>query len=605
MSLSPDDRIILAAALRPPDGCRVEVAVGTTYSLNLNALLLAPLSFALSDSTDPDDLAVSDPVRLLDAALGYLDVTTVFCEAGGIHVPAKYRSILALAEDGTLEVAQPDGNIFHPKIWALRFVAEDGTKRHRLIVLSRNLTLDTSWDTALVLDEDTAGVIDAAPAADFIRRLPDLAIRGTPAERREQINSLANGLGRVRFAAPPPFTGGELLPMGLPTGPVWPFPDRARRVLAISPFLTPPAIQSLGRVSGDKVLVSRAESLDMIGRKQLRGWQSMVLQPQADNADGPDEEETVSARFETRSGLHAKTYILDLPGSVSQVVTGSANLTSEVWGSGVEFSVSLTGPTRECGVKAVLGSDRNAPGLGNLLEPYEPDSDEAVDDELRASRDSLDRFHRQLALALPQLHCDMIDDDRVRVRLNMTVPDDAPGTTTIWLASLSGDAQRQPLADGAEWIIAPTNLTPFIAFETIIGSGEQRVVARCVIKTDLVGEIPDRRRDAIFSIVRSKADVLRYLAFLLGDSTLDLAQLSENAPGNETSPTEAATSAMSFQLALLEPLVRAAGRDEHTLARVAAVVAELREHPDGVDLIPEGFDELWDVVWQVHQEVIR
>ena len=38
-----------------------------------------------------------------------------------------------------------------------------------------------------------------------------------------------------------------------------------------------------------------------------------------------------------REGLHAKTYVLDLPGGVSQVVTGSANLTSSPWGGNVEF----------------------------------------------------------------------------------------------------------------------------------------------------------------------------------------------------------------------------------------------------------------------------
>ena len=58
----------------------------------------------------------------------------------------------------------------------------------------------------------------------------------------------------------------------------------------------------------------------------------------------------------------------------------------------------------------------------------------------------------------------------------------------------------------------------------------------------------------------------------------------------------------SADVALFEPLVRATGRDEDALARVASLVEELRELPNGHELVPDGFDELWDVVWQVHQE---
>jgi hypothetical protein len=60
--------------------------------------------------------------------------------------------------------------------------------------------------------------------------------------------------------------------------------------------------------------------------------------------------------------------------------------------------------------------------------------------------------------------------------------------------------------------------------------------------------------------------------------------------------------ATTVEIALLEPLVRATGRDQDALARVASLVDELRRLPNGAQLVPDGFDELWDVVWRVHQE---
>ena len=44
--LDPDDRHLLVDALKPPPGMVLDVAVGTTFTLDLQALLLAPVSFA-------------------------------------------------------------------------------------------------------------------------------------------------------------------------------------------------------------------------------------------------------------------------------------------------------------------------------------------------------------------------------------------------------------------------------------------------------------------------------------------------------------------------------------------------------------------------------
>src|SRR5699024_12716825 len=60
MSLTPETRVLLTHALRPPAGHHVATAVGTTYSLDLTALLLAPMSFALFDQYDQIGRATSE-----------------------------------------------------------------------------------------------------------------------------------------------------------------------------------------------------------------------------------------------------------------------------------------------------------------------------------------------------------------------------------------------------------------------------------------------------------------------------------------------------------------------------------------------------------------
>src|SRR5437764_1178797 len=52
--LGPHDRRLLLDAVRPPEGYVLDFAVGTTYSLDLLALLTAPLAFTLLDCQDAD-----------------------------------------------------------------------------------------------------------------------------------------------------------------------------------------------------------------------------------------------------------------------------------------------------------------------------------------------------------------------------------------------------------------------------------------------------------------------------------------------------------------------------------------------------------------------
>ena len=607
MTLTPETRVLLTDALRPPAGYRVEVAVGTTYSLNLTALLLAPLSFALFDQGNADELGAVDPIRLLEAVRRYADHTTVFCQAGSIHVPSRYRSILTFVEDSVLE-AMPfhEEAIFHPKVWALRFVDQGDNRIHRVIILSRNMTLDRSWDTALVLDEERDGAIDAAPAGDFVRDLPMLALRPLSTERAAEIGELASSLSVVRLAAPSPFTSGKLLPIGVTDDRVWPFPDHGKRLLAISPFLTKPALSAISKITTDRTIVSRAESLELVGAKLLEGWNVNVLQRLAEVDPGNDLDDvsapTPNGFMESNDGLHAKTFVIDLGGGQSTIVTGSANLTSETWGTSVEFDAVLTGPTSACGVEAVLNGSPEAPGLSRILEEYSITDEEGTTDAAIETSYALEHFHQQLAAHEPNLHITSVADDRVTATLTLTIPSDPPGVTKIWLASLPGEIHSQPLGQILTWTIAPINITPFIAVETTYGEGAAKVTRRCVLKASLSGVIDGRRQDAVFSILRSKEDVLRYLVFLLGDPSYDalFAQLagvdSERFAGSDR------PGLTSADVALFEPLVRATGRDEDALARVASLVEDLRELPNGHELVPDGFDELWDVVWQVHQE---
>jgi hypothetical protein len=71
----------------------------------------------------------------------------------------------------------------------------------------------------------------------------------------------------------------------------------------------------------------------------------------------------------------------------------------------------------------------------------------------------------------------------------------------------------------------------------------------------------------------------------------------------EDSSGDSASNKQSSQLAyfsqnLMEELVRAYSRNPDKLDRVAQMVEELKRTEDGRKVLPEGFEQIWQVIWE-------
>ena len=141
----PGQRRLLHDTLRPPEGYRFDCAVGTTFTLDLLALLSVPLAFTFRDPEDGDGQLASDPLALLESARRHASRTVLFCHGGQTGVPRPGQSALAFLEQSVVTALPPARNgaqgVFHPKIWALRYQADGMPTRYRLVCQSRNVTL--------------------------------------------------------------------------------------------------------------------------------------------------------------------------------------------------------------------------------------------------------------------------------------------------------------------------------------------------------------------------------------------------------------------------------------------------------------------------------
>jgi len=609
--LAPEDRRLLTDSFRPPDGYELSWAVGTTFTLDLPMLLAAPLSFALFDLEGGDREQGPDPLAMFESLRRYAARMAIFCQAGQIRVPPPDQPLYAYLEGCVFQARAPARHaLFHPKVWLLRFESIGAPAWYRLICMTRNLTPDRSWDAAVMLEgEVLQGRVRAFsqnhPLGDFVGALPSLAAPPLPPAVRAEVSRMAKEVRRVRWHLPEGFTRARFWPLGIPQHNRYPFETRIERLLIISPFLSAKALSELAEGGkGDDVLVSRLEALQELGPKDLRGFGRIFAFNDTAYLDLADEQAASPADL---AGLHAKIYVGDA-GWKAHVWVGSANATEIAFGGNVEFLVELEGKKSKFGIDALFREAKGTVGFANLLVPYQPRKAIPPDDTEERLRLRLDETRRVLAEAGLVAWVEALDGEKFAVRLTRGRVRRLrlPPKVTVWCWPIRvSETFAQPLLEDREPIatfeLTLEELTSFFAFRMdTVEKGHQRI-ERFTLNLTLEGAPPDRHQRILRSILKDRDRLVRFLLFLLADGDaehiLEVGAQRVGQDGQESPDSPAGW------LPLFEALVRALDRNPATLDRVAAVIDDLKQSPEGRSLIPEGFDTIWEPIWEARRQL--
>lgn len=607
--LKPGDRRVLLEALRPPQGYRVDRALAATYSLDLLALLVAPLSFSLFDrlvdrSTEAD--GDRDPIgatALLQAVRVHAEQLTVFCQAGAIVRPARYRQLLTYLEGSVVEVGAPGGGVFHPKVWIQRLTG-DGPVLYRLLVGSRNLTFDRSWDTLLVLEGElrdrTNAIAMNHPLGDFVESLPDMAIRSVSSGLKKEVARIAGEIRRVQFEPPVGFDEIRFWPLGLEGKARAPFEgQRIDRMLVASPFVAADTLKDLSATGGGHVLVSRPEELAKLPPSSVASFDEVLV---LNEGAEPELDDFLSADTAAR-GLHAKLYVAD-QGRRACLWTGSANAAHAAFHHNVEMLVQLGGKKGDVGVDAVLGQDGGAVSLRALLVPFSPaevpSQPNPIDELLE------ERLHRlKLAVARRPWHAkvtrDAGDRETYTVLLDSRgapVPLDGGVTIRCWPITLSPDHAADPALspESTSVMFAGCSfqaLTSFFAFSLRAEEQGRAQETVFLVNAPLDGAPDDRRARVLLAMLDDPAKVMRFLRLLLAlDAAAGIEDLLGLTDGADTA-APAARWGRGGETPLLEALLRALDHDPRRLEEFDRTVSELRAAPGGAALLPQDLDAIW------------
>jgi hypothetical protein len=592
--LAPDDRALLLDALRAPAGARLERAVGTTFTLDLETALTVPLAFAgHSLRSSPDPVAVMESLRSTSSRLD------IFCQAGAVVADRWPSDLVALLEPVVHEVPRPrPGHLFHPKVWAMHFSDEEGNDFFRVLVLSRNLTSDRSWDVLLRLDGEPARTInrDNEGLVRFISALPVMAKTALEMERRDAIKHLADHLRRVEWDIPEGATAVRFWPFGL-RGSRRPDLDDlflGYRHLVMSPFITPGGIDAVVRpmpAGSDVTIISRPEQLDGLPVGVLNDCSVHVISPLAGLED-VGEDASSSEGGAPFGALHAKVVVVE-KNNRARLFLGSANATDAAYGGNVELLCELEGGPSKLGVALLMGD--KVPFRG-LLEPYVSPASPVTDDAAEAGR-KLDAHLVDLAqlnfLVVATPHESLWQP---AISTRETIPA-APHDATVWIAPFNRAAERVSLVSGSALDVSlnprpGTELTPFLLLTARASVAGRSLERSTVVRAALVGGPSDRLDEILVRQIDTPEKFLRLLFLLLG--------FGHGAPGVELGTGLETGDGGAWHQAdasgIFEVLVRALAIDPSSIDRLDEIVSRLGERPEGRDVLPAGWGDMWSTV---------
>lgn len=593
--LQPTNRLTLIDAMRPPAAYRLESAMAVTYTLDLRALLAAPAAMALTESAGTaSDGSPYEPIELLHALRTHADKITVFSQVGEIALPPS-RRVFAFLERTVLPVEAPLGGIVHPKVWVLRYEAAGGStrgqrpeQRLRVLVASRNLTFDASWDTVVRLDEAAdSGEALLGPVRELFEGLVANVVGSVSTGHRDRVRSLSASLETTRFALPIGVDKMRTHVLGLSRKPC-PLPRAAERSLIISPFVSDEFFTRV-RPAPVSELVSRPESLDLLQPGTLDEVASVYAFDDGSTPDVEADQEGTSKEDPGRPlvGLHAKVFAFE-KGNRARLFLGSANATHAAFSRNVEILVELVGPASVLGIDRLCDGTEDEPGLRVLFHPYSgPDMSGDKDEDLSL----VQARHAIARLPFEGLVEESGSEWAVTYRSSHPMPE--LDGTEIYCWPLATAGHRKQVAAGepfqASFETSLETISGFLAFELV---NDESTLTRFIVPVPLVGVPDHRERFLLRALVGNAERFLRYLLALL-DEDWEQTDLLDSV--DKLSEDGAAEGSDPISLPVLEKLLRTMRRDPGKLAGLHPLVSDLADD----DALPPGFAELWAMVHDV------
>lgn len=598
--LNPNnDRLDYGQIIAPPADYNLDFAIGTTYSLDLDALVGACIALGLAEETDSD--LMKNPICLLEALRATGDKIALFCEGGQIHLPNSVTSLYILLEKMVFPVTTDAKRglanypSFHPKFWLIKYVNNKGEALYRVVVLSRNLTFDRSWDVSFCIDGKKANYETDKnnPISDFvsylIKQLPDTE---NASEKQKKMRSLLRELKHVEFSLDSKeFYDFDFIPVGISNkynskqdALYKLLEDSFHEVLIMSPFLSKGVIKDFNDRNkyiehSEHALITRASELGKLKPADCSNFEIYTMKDAVIDGESLISEENASAQ---KQDIHAKIYmIMKYPNTY--LYLGSLNASHNALNGNIEFMVKLHTKNRYLNLSklkdSLFGTDEaecpfQIANLNNAQEDIADEKMQMLDSVIKA-------VNRLNASAVIKENGELFD-----INLSFEPFESKYDITVSPLLS----NKTAPLTENI--LFSSMELTQLSEFYKIsVSDGKQTVSRVIMIPTENMPT--DREKAVVSSVVNDRSCFYRYIAFLLGDNMV-ISALESNDTANEVTGTMKANKPIQLP-ALYEKMLRTAATAPERFKEIEYLIKSVSS--DGV--IPEGFEELYNTFRKV------
>lgn len=524
--LNPNnDRLDYGQILSAPDKYKLDFAIGTTYSLDLDALVGASLALGLSEETDSK--IAHNPIALLEALRVTGDKIALFCEAGQIHMPSKVTPLYILLEQMVYQVKTPKTKgigtypSFHPKFWLIRYVDDKNNPLYRVIILSRNLTFDRSWDVTFCMEggKNNSETTKNDPIKDFLTYTLPFAKKN--AEKQKKIRQICKELSYVHFdIGAKGFNDFDFIPVGVKKSdgsyytikdtPLFSSNYTFNELFVMSPFLSDEIIKgfndekrSLSQT--DRVLITRAMSLSSLKPENCDKFRIYTVKDSVIDGESIVSEEDNNIQ---KQDIHAKVFMLRKYAD-SELYLGSLNASRNAIIGNIEFVIRLKAKNRHLNMTK-LTEDLFCGNEGNPNNPFQ----------------LVDMNKVAKAEAEPEQLLSAIIKDVTRLKATAKVIpngevynteivfDKTIDVNNITISPLFSN-KSAPLAARVEF--TDLSLVQLSEFYKVTVSDDNNSLTR-VIMIPTTGIPEEREKKIVAGIVKDKSCFYQYVSFLLGDS---------------------------------------------------------------------------------------
>lgn len=398
MGFGQTDSLAVLEELVPRSGWRTDVALFSSYSVDLVAVAAVAMALA-AEGDDDERMWKGSLARSCEKMRGRYRVV---CQSGRVAVPPSGAQSGLVVADQWVRQVRYDGRekSWHVKFGIVRYVPEESDQsrekaRWLLWIGSRNLTRDTSWDSAMTATGRLSRAVNAsdrsvAEAAEIVAKHAELP-GWTKDVRRE--------LEKVHWTWPADvdkvlefrlWTDREAA-MGLPR-----LPADSSRIVALCPFVDAKIAKKIGRATSapQRNLITTPSTLKKLATdstvfEAFTSIHEMESATPVEDGDVEVDETDGNEIVEVHRGLHAKL-VWARSGSGDELWLGSANLTRRGWtGRNAELVAHLR-------VKASVGED-----ITNLADKLEEvTTDEIALDDSDAEEEgevALDKLRSRIA----------------------------------------------------------------------------------------------------------------------------------------------------------------------------------------------------------------